>query len=449
MAEINQFCSDPITCYAQSGSSDQLALSPNNNLIHIYKQRDSSWVEESILSQHDLRVTSIDWAPKTNRIVTCSADRNAYVWIQDSTGQWKPTLVLLRINRAATCVKWSPDEKKFAVGTAARLICVCYFESVNDWWISRHIKKPIKSTVTSLDWHPNNIFLASGSTDFKTRIFSTYIKEVDGPADKQHLLLAKNPASNSWLVAGAANSSHQTATSNVNSSGDMSDALQASKTSSTSANDDQSAVITTSSATPNIGTLIHEFSNSGAWVHDVSFSPDGTKLAWVSHDSSISVVVAGKKMTFVTLKTRYLPFLSCVWVSQSSIVAAGHDCCPMLFNYQPGGILKFVGRLDRSQKKEADGQSAMRKFRDLDAKADSNHHSASGPNHMIGASGGLNGGLGSTGDSCLGTIHQNTIAQIRLYRQQQQQKQAEGSCSVATVGLDGKLVVWSLDPAVL
>jgi actin related protein 2/3 complex subunit 1A/1B len=25
-------------------------------------------------------VTGIDWAPKTNRIVTCSADRNAYVW---------------------------------------------------------------------------------------------------------------------------------------------------------------------------------------------------------------------------------------------------------------------------------------------------------------------------------------------------------------------------------
>ena len=32
------------------------------------------------LDQHDIRVTGIDWAPNTNRIVTCSADRNAYVW---------------------------------------------------------------------------------------------------------------------------------------------------------------------------------------------------------------------------------------------------------------------------------------------------------------------------------------------------------------------------------
>lgn len=38
--------------------------------------------------------------------------------------------MLLRINRAATCVKWSPDEKKFAVGSGARLISICYFEKV-------------------------------------------------------------------------------------------------------------------------------------------------------------------------------------------------------------------------------------------------------------------------------------------------------------------------------
>jgi hypothetical protein len=30
--------------------------------------------------------------------------------------KWKYTLVLLRINRAATCVRWSPNENKFAVG---------------------------------------------------------------------------------------------------------------------------------------------------------------------------------------------------------------------------------------------------------------------------------------------------------------------------------------------
>jgi actin related protein 2/3 complex, subunit 1A/1B len=49
------------------------------------------------------------------------------VWQQapdPSTGQtiWKPTLVLLRINRAATSVRWSPLEDKFAVASGARYI---------------------------------------------------------------------------------------------------------------------------------------------------------------------------------------------------------------------------------------------------------------------------------------------------------------------------------------
>ena len=45
----------------------------------------------------------------------CFQDRNAYVWTFNGT-EWEPVLVILRINRAATCVKWSPQENKFALG---------------------------------------------------------------------------------------------------------------------------------------------------------------------------------------------------------------------------------------------------------------------------------------------------------------------------------------------
>lgn len=150
----------------------EIAISPNNQEVHIYEKSGSEWKVTDNLAQHDLRVMGIDWAPNTNRIVTCSADRNAYVWNLDSNKKWKPTLVLLRINRAATCVKWSPDENKFAVGSGARLVSVCYFESENDWWVSKHIKKPLRSTVTALDWHPNNSLLVVGSTDFKVNLAS-------------------------------------------------------------------------------------------------------------------------------------------------------------------------------------------------------------------------------------------------------------------------------------
>ena len=78
-------------------------------------------------------------------------------------------LILAFFSRAATCVKWSPEENKFAVGSGARLISVCYFEQEHDWWVAKHIKKPIRSTITALDWHPNNVLLAAGSTGFKVQ----------------------------------------------------------------------------------------------------------------------------------------------------------------------------------------------------------------------------------------------------------------------------------------
>merc|ERR1719210_1197828 len=102
----------------------------------------------------------MDWAPRSNKIVTCSQDRNAYVWVAGSDNRWRHTLVLLRINRAATCVKWSPLENKFAVGSGAKLVAVCYYDQDQDFWVAKHIKKNIRSTVTSLDWHPNNILIA-------------------------------------------------------------------------------------------------------------------------------------------------------------------------------------------------------------------------------------------------------------------------------------------------
>ena len=110
---------------------------------------------------------------------------------------WKPTLVLLRINRAATDVKWSPHEDKFAVSSGARCvtafcfkllslftcfdsaIAICSFDSENNWWVAKLLKKPIRSTVLSVDWHPNNVLLAAGGADMKARVFSAYIKEVD------------------------------------------------------------------------------------------------------------------------------------------------------------------------------------------------------------------------------------------------------------------------------
>uniref|UniRef100_A0A2K6FYX2 Uncharacterized protein n=1 Tax=Propithecus coquereli TaxID=379532 RepID=A0A2K6FYX2_PROCO len=229
---LHQFLLEPITRHAWNRDRTQIALSPNNHEVHIYKKNGSQWVKAHELKEHNGHITGTDWAPKSDRIVTCGADHNAYVWSQKD-GVWKPTLVILRINRAATFVKWSPLENKFAVGSGARLISVCYFDSENDWWVSKHIKKPVRPTVLSLDWHPSNV----RSCDSKCRVFSAYIKEVD-----------EKPASTPW-----------------------------------------------GSKMP-FGQLMSEFGSSGTggWVRGVSFSASGSSLAWVSHYGTVSVADASK-----------------------------------------------------------------------------------------------------------------------------------------------------------
>uniref|UniRef100_A0A672IFX9 Actin-related protein 2/3 complex subunit 1A n=1 Tax=Salarias fasciatus TaxID=181472 RepID=A0A672IFX9_SALFA len=256
---LHQFLLEPITCHAWNCDRTQIAISPNNHEVHIYKKSGNQWVKTHELKEHNGHITGIDWAPKSDRIVTCGADRNAYVWSQKE-GVWKPTLVILRINRAATFVKWSPLENKFAVGSGARLISVCYFESENDWWVSKHIKKPIRSTILSLDWHPNNILLAAGSCDFKCRVFSAYIKEVE-----------EKPGPTPW-----------------------------------------------GSKMP-FGAVLAEFGGAGGggWVHSVSFSASGNRLAWVSHDSTVTVVDSSKTASPSQLKTEFLPLLSVIFISEN------------------------------------------------------------------------------------------------------------------------------------
>jgi len=90
--------------------------------------------------EHFMTVTGIDWNHENNLIATSGQDRNAYVW-KNERNEWKPTLVILRIGRSATCIKWSPNGKKFAVGSGSKQIPVCHYEPTQDMWVAKMIKK--------------------------------------------------------------------------------------------------------------------------------------------------------------------------------------------------------------------------------------------------------------------------------------------------------------------
>ena len=285
--DVHHLFHHPIADHSFSADRQTLAVARDNNL-ELYSRSGNKFTLHDELKGHDKAVTSVDIAPSTGRIVTCSqglfrrqgtiikmadmdglADRNAYVWEPSSSG-WKPTLVLLRINRAATFVRWSPSEKKFAVGSGARVIAICYFEEENDWWVSKHLKKPIKSTITTVAWHPNSVLLAAGSTDAHARVFSSFIKGIDA-----------RPESSVWGERLPFN------------------------------------------------TVCGEYlNNSAGWVHGCAFSPSGNALAFTAHDSSITVVYPSgpeePPNAVISLSTQLLPFLSLIWNGEGEIIAAGY-----------------------------------------------------------------------------------------------------------------------------
>lgn len=311
--------------------------------------------------------------------------------------------MLLRINRAATCVRWSPNEDKFAVATGARVVAICSFEEDNDWWVAKHLKKPLRSTVLSLDWHPNNVLLVTGSADMRARVFSAFIKGVDA-----------RPPPSVW-----------------------------------------------GERLP-FGTLCGEFATpAGGWVHGVAFSPSGDAIAFVGHDASLTVVYPSGPETAPhavhTVRFPTLPHVTLTFISENALVAAGHGCQPVLFEGgiegwkasktldtagalagkaapppppKPSGLASSGGGVGRLN------NEAFARFKAADARGSPTPGSSSSATPGQKGLGAVPGAsVGSDGE--LHTTHQNTITSVRIY---EGEKGNVGA--ISTSGVDGRLVVF-------
>jgi len=306
------------SCHSWNKDQSQIALCPNNNEICIFNTNGDDEMKKwgkpiHTLTEHGMFVSAIDWHPESNNIVTSGHDRNAYVWKYcDESKKWSPTLVILRINRAATSVRWSPSGDKFAVTSGAKCVPVCHYEESNNWWISKMIKKH-KSTVLCLAWSPDNHFIITGSTDFKCRIFSAWVEDVDlDPKD------GSNPLS--WERT--------------------------------------------------FGNCLVEFDHAKAWVQGVAWSPDSLHVAFVGHGSTTTFVELDSenpKASLDNVQTVYskdLPNLTCTFMSDESLVTCGFDMNPHL--YIKGSKWEFSKKLDPEiQKVATSNKSSASKNRQM------------------------------------------------------------------------------------
>lgn len=251
--------------------------------------------------QHDFLVSGIDWHPVTDKIVTCSHDRNAFVWALDAkTDEWKATVVIAGLDRAALSVKWSPEGNKFAIGSSNKNVSLCFFDAAGNWYINQVCKKEkakstAKSSIVSLAWHPNNQVLAVGSTDYRCRVLFAYVEAAD-----------KGGPSAAPFVADASS-------------------LES-------------------------GEVLAEWEMTKAWVNDAQWSPSGAQLAFIGHDGLLHVTdmaaaARGSEAAVSSLKTSGLPGAALLWVSETALIVGGHNANPDVFAKE-GGAWKAVGSCD-------------------------------------------------------------------------------------------------------
>eukprot|EP00937_MAST-01D_sp_MAST-1D-sp2_P004483 g4483.t1 len=371
-----------ISCHAWNADRSMIALCPNSSEVWIFtgchNPDSSKWEKKWVLTEHDLLVAGIDWSPITNKLVTCSHDRNAFVWTLDAADdQWKPELVILRINRAALAVKWSLDGNKFAVTSGAKCMPVCNYEEENSWWISKMIKKPLnaggnknamfKSSVLCLDWHPNNEFIATGASDFHCRVFSATVEGLDTGAAPS-ILGGRQP----------------------------------------------------------FGNIVFCKATRG-WVEGVAWSPDGSALAFCSHDATVGVAHfdgSGGPPVEQTISLNCLPASTLAMLAPDTIVACGHDFNPMLLTAGAPAQWEFNQFLDKKAVAAAAG--GARKTSDF-ASARSMFESKVS-----------RGQAGKKTSDTLWTKHEGSISCMTNM----------GNGFVSTTAADGRLVIWNLSECV-
>lgn len=308
--KVNHLC-DVISCHAWNKAGDQVAYSPNNKEIIIASYKNGKFETIQTLKEHDSFVSSIDWAPESDKIVSCSHDRNALVWTRDEKGNFQPELVLLRNDFAATHVKWSPDETKFACTTGNKLVAICHYDEDNKWWSSTHIKK-FKSTCTHVAWSPDSKTVAVTSNDFKVRICNAMIKGFD-----------KGKCSSDFAAD-----------------------VEKSK----------------------FGQFLWEGESKG-WTRSVAFNPSANCLAYVSHDSSISFVIPAGADTYVqTIKTDTLPFMDVYFPDDNTCIAVGYNFNPYKYIWN-GNEWEFSGKIDPEKKKTNAGTASAKDiFKSMDSR---------------------------------------------------------------------------------
>lgn len=166
-----------------------------------------------------------------------------------------------------------------------------------------------------------------------------------------------------------------------------------------------------------------------------------------AHDSTLTIVYPSgpeaAPQALYTIQLPSLPFISLLFINENSIVAAGHDCQPILFEgtmeagwTQSRSLDDPTKRLEGSGGARTPSASGIGRLNNSEAfsmfrAADSRGVASSAP--VVALAGTR---ITAQGTELL-TVHQNTITSVRAFA-----GHSGDITSVSTTAVDGRLVIW-------
>jgi len=146
-----------------------------------------------------------------------------------------------------------------------------------------------------VDWSPNSALLIAGGSDFKCRIFSGYIPEVD----------AETTIGDNYTQTWGDNCTK-------------------------------------------FGNILAEFDQSRGWIEACRFSQSGLRFAFAGHDSTVHFgEIKDGKVDVQTILRRDLPIRAIAFLSDNTAVGGGYDNVPIVYEYK--GRWEETGPLDKGK----------------------------------------------------------------------------------------------------
>ena len=85
-------------------------------------------------------VSSLDWSPKTNLLLSASTDRGVIVWNDTAKGM-KPQLSIIKESKSNIDAAWNHNGNKFCVGASSGNVFIGKFDDAMNFWVAPSISK--------------------------------------------------------------------------------------------------------------------------------------------------------------------------------------------------------------------------------------------------------------------------------------------------------------------